>query len=191
MARVLEGLAQAPPEWLVDPSRLMLEHGADGRLVLLGSGFFSHVYHGWLLPEPIGQQPSAGTPAAAAASAVASPPVDLEASAGGGGERRVAVKVLNQAGDVAAFLREAGLLHRLRGSPHVVPLLGACVLDQQLLLITELLEVRSGWLGGWVDVSCGGAGPAAAADYSTGAHVGGWVIWGCPLASPSCWPARL
>lgn len=55
-----------------------------------------------------------------------------------------------------AFLKEAALLQRLSGCPHVVHLHGACVVDQSLAVVMELLEVRRegvcecGWMDGRV-----------------------------------------
>lgn len=150
VAKLLQRLGQEAPEWMLEPSRLDLERGADGQLVLLGRGYYSCVYRGWLLPGPDGEGPAGATPSAAAGAGTTLA-ATVESGGGGGGagnnERRVAVKVLNAAGDMAAFVREAGMLHRLRGSPHMVPLLGACALGDQLLLVTELLEVRRGGAG--------------------------------------------
>ncbi len=46
--------------------------------------------------------------------------------------------------NVSAFLQEASLMTRLAGGPHVVALHGACVDDQSLVVVMELLEVRAG-----------------------------------------------
>lgn len=38
-------------------------------------------------------------------------------------------------------LQEADILHRLGGSPHVVALHGACVMDQHMVVVMELMQV--------------------------------------------------
>lgn len=53
-----------------------------------------------------------------------------------------------EAADVDAFLKEAGMLQRLSGCPQVVALHGACVVDQALTVVMELLEVRWWWCAG-------------------------------------------
>lgn len=44
--------------------------------------------------------------------------------------------------NISAFLQEASIMTRLAGGPHVVALHGACVDDQSLVVVMELLEVR-------------------------------------------------
>lgn len=46
-----------------------------------------------------------------------------------------------EAADVDAFIKEAGMLQRLSGCPQVVSLHGACVVDQSLAVVMELVEV--------------------------------------------------
>lgn len=46
----LDQLEKELPSWLISPSRLELEQGPDGDLVLLGRGAYGRVYRGWLLP---------------------------------------------------------------------------------------------------------------------------------------------
>ena len=43
--------------------------------------------------------------------------------------------------NISAFLQEASIMTRLAGGPHVVALHGACVDDQSLVVVMELLEV--------------------------------------------------
>lgn len=45
--------------------------------------------------------------------------------------------------NVSAFLQEAALMTRLADGPHVVALHGACVDDQALVVVMELMEVSS------------------------------------------------
>ena len=55
----------------------------------------------------------------------------------------VAIKIMDMI-DIQSFVREALVLQHLSGSPFVVPLYGACVIDQQLVVVMELMEVRKG-----------------------------------------------
>lgn len=40
VAAKLEALQRQPPAWFIDPDRIVLEQGPDGRLVLLGKGSY-------------------------------------------------------------------------------------------------------------------------------------------------------
>ena len=42
---------------------------------------------------------------------------------------------------VSCCVQEADILHRLGGSPHVVALHGACVVDQHMVVVMELMQV--------------------------------------------------
>lgn len=100
------------------------------------------VYQGWLLPEapPAAEGaagPEAPPPGAPSADALARA---ILRESGAPRPLAVAVKVM-EAVDMSAFLREADLLARLAGGPAVVALHGACVADQQLIVVMELMEV--------------------------------------------------
>ncbi|PSC70996.1 serine threonine-kinase [Micractinium conductrix] len=128
----LEALQKDAPAWLISPSRISpsrisLDQGAGGRLVLLGSGAYGRVYKGWLHPAGhAGGWELAESEGSTGASLAGAP-------------LSVAVKVID-VGDVNAFLKEAPVMQQLNGGPHTVHLHGACVSDQQLIVVMELLE---------------------------------------------------
>lgn len=143
------------------------------------------VYRGWLQPEAA--TATAVGPAAGGSSAEALGRAILGES-GAPRPLPVAVKVM-EAADLGAFLREADLMTRLAGSPHVVALHGACVADQQLIVVMELMEVRGKsclfcFFGKWFCLSS-----VWFADRGDGAH-GGRVRGTNPIESVIYWLAR-
>ena len=46
-------------------------------------------------------------------------------------------------------LQEADILHRLGGSPHVVALHGACVMEQHMVVVMELMHVNDAAMPGF------------------------------------------
>ncbi|KAI7835916.1 hypothetical protein COHA_010196 [Chlorella ohadii] len=143
----LEALYDEKPAWLISPTRLSLEQGQDGQFVLLGAGAYGRVYKGYLQPEPAAatpqpadaQQPAGdGSEAGSSATAHAIGQA-LISKSGAAQPLPVAIKVMD-AVNVSAFLQEASIMTRLAGGPHVVALHGACVDDQSLVVVMELLE---------------------------------------------------
>ncbi|PRW50855.1 serine threonine- kinase isoform A [Chlorella sorokiniana] len=141
----LEALQRQPPTWFIDPDRIVLEQGPDGKLVLLGRGSYGHVYrgglkaassHGLSVEHTIaelgeGRQASSSNQAPKAPASR-----ELQAKAP---IMPAALKVMDT-GDVNAFLKEVSVMQRLADCPQVVTLHGACVVGQQLVVAMELIQ---------------------------------------------------
>lgn len=84
LAAKLQALEKAAPPWLLSPSRLSMEHGSDGQLVLLGTGAYARVYAGYLAPPQPAAQPDGGS--SGESSQPAEPPLHVAIKVGGWAE---------------------------------------------------------------------------------------------------------